>query len=110
MAYFPSSPSDQAFANIGARLRALVEASEPALRAVPDSPASRPRAPGKWSAKQILGHLIDSATNDDHRFVRAQHETPLEVASYAQETLGRVTALRRATLVGARRSVARVEQ
>jgi hypothetical protein len=31
-------------------------------------------APGKWSKKQILGHLIDSATNNHHRFVRAQFE------------------------------------
>ncbi len=28
----------------------------------------------KWSKKEILGHLIDSATNNHHRFVRAQFE------------------------------------
>ena len=26
----------------------------------------------KWSKKEILGHLIDSATNNHHRFIRAQ--------------------------------------
>ena len=31
-------------------------------------------APGKWSRRQILGHLIDSATNNHQRFVRAQFE------------------------------------
>ena len=35
-------------------------------------------APGKWSKKQILGHLIDSAANNHQRFVRIQYEdTPL---------------------------------
>ena len=31
-------------------------------------------APTKWSIKETLGHLIDSATNNHHRFVRAQFE------------------------------------
>ena len=29
---------------------------------------------GKWSKKEILGHLIDSATNNHQRFIRAQFE------------------------------------
>jgi hypothetical protein len=28
----------------------------------------------KWSKKEILGHLIDSATNNHHRLVRGQFE------------------------------------
>lgn len=33
--------------------------------------------PEKWSKKEILGHLVDSATNNHHRFVRSQaEETP----------------------------------
>ena len=31
-----------------------------------------PVAPGKWSPKQIIGHLIDSASNNHQRFVRIQ--------------------------------------
>jgi hypothetical protein len=30
--------------------------------------------PNKWSKKEIVGHLIDSATNNHHRFVRGQFE------------------------------------
>ena len=30
--------------------------------------------PDKWSKKEILGHLIDSATINHHRFVRGQFE------------------------------------
>ncbi len=35
--------------------------------------AHRP-APDKWSKKEIIGHLLDSATNNHHRLVRAQFE------------------------------------
>lgn len=31
-------------------------------------------APEKWSKKEILGHLIDSATNNHQRFIRSQFE------------------------------------
>ena len=31
-------------------------------------------SPEKWSKKEILGHLIDSAANNHHRFVRCQFE------------------------------------
>jgi hypothetical protein len=31
-------------------------------------------SPTKWSKQEILGHLIDSATNNHQRFVRSQFE------------------------------------
>ena len=34
-------------------------------------------APEKWSKKEIIGHLIDSATNNHHRFVQIQFENQL---------------------------------
>ncbi|MDR2222639.1 MAG: DinB family protein [Flavobacteriaceae bacterium] len=37
----------------------------------------------KWSKKEIVGHLIDSATNNHHRFVRGQFEDN-PVISYEQ--------------------------
>ena len=37
---------------------------------------------GKWSRKEILGHLIDSAANNHQRFVRLQHEEMLVYPSY----------------------------
>lgn len=37
----------------------------------------------KWSKKEILGHLIDSATINHHRFVRGQFEYNPEI-SYDQ--------------------------
>lgn len=44
------------------------------LRQMPEAVFSARPAPGKWSKKEILGHLIDSAQNNIQRFVRAQHE------------------------------------
>jgi hypothetical protein len=39
--------------------------------------------PNKWSKKEILGHLIDSAANNYQRFVRAQFEN-IPAISYDQ--------------------------
>ena len=33
----------------------------------------------KWSKKEIIGHLIDSATNNHQRFVRGQFESNPEI-------------------------------
>ncbi|HMD33354.1 MAG TPA: DinB family protein [Vicinamibacterales bacterium] len=46
--------------------------------------AARP-APGKWSPKEIVGHLIDSAVNNQARFVRAQAQDDLVFAGYDQD-------------------------
>lgn len=49
-----------------------------------EAKASQKPAPDKWSAKEILGHLIDSATNNHQRFVRAQYEKNDNFIRYAQ--------------------------
>lgn len=41
-------------------------------------------AEGKWSPKEIIGHLIDSASNNHQRFVRAQFTDELVFPGYAQ--------------------------
>jgi hypothetical protein len=41
---------------------------------------------GKWSAKEIVGHLIDSAANNHQRFVRAQFNDDLVCPPYDQES------------------------
>ncbi len=47
---------------------------------------SRFPAPGKWSKKQILGHLCDSALNNYSRFIRAQFENePMDIRRYEQD-------------------------
>ncbi|HUQ45273.1 MAG TPA: DinB family protein [Gemmatimonadaceae bacterium] len=67
-----------------AELRTIVEReSARLLGAAPDAVERRP-AKGGWSAKEVLGHLIDSAAVNHQRFVRAQWQD-LVFASYAQE-------------------------
>jgi hypothetical protein len=73
------------FPAIGSDLLQTVEEVAPRLRAMSDAQASQPRAAGKWSPKQIIGHLIDSAANNHHRFVRAQQVTELHFPPYAQD-------------------------
>lgn len=45
--------------------------------------STRPR--GHWSKKEILGHLIDSASNNHQRFIRGQLQDELATPNYAQE-------------------------
>lgn len=58
-----------------ARLHQLVENLPAELRGISEGEASQPGSNGGWSRKQILGHVIDSATVNHQRFVRAQMET-----------------------------------
>src|SRR6185436_11628744 len=55
------------------------------LRAIsPDESASK-ASPDKWSIKEVLGHLIDSAANNHQRFVRAQFTDDLVFPGYEQD-------------------------
>ena len=46
---------------------------------------SKKPAPDKWSKKEILGHLCDSAVNNLSRFIRAQfEEQPFKIVPYEQ--------------------------
>ncbi len=80
-----SDPSDVT-ARIARDVIATIEADLPKLGAIDEERASEPRAPGKWSRKQVIGHLIDSAFNNQQRFVRAQLGTSLAFPGYAQES------------------------
>lgn len=66
-------------------LAQTVERELPNLRALTDEQASVPRAPGKWCAKEELGHLIDSASNNHIRFVGGAIEPQFRGPGYAQD-------------------------
>ncbi len=55
------------------------------LLAISEAQSGIPRGVGKWSPKQIIGHLIDSAANNHQRFVRAQLSDELAFSGYEQE-------------------------
>jgi len=65
-------------------LRSTVTRVAPYLSGVPVAAITRKPAPGKWSTKEIIGHLVDSAANNHARFVRAQLQDDLIFPGYAQ--------------------------
>jgi hypothetical protein len=82
----PRDISDRSpFADISAALVEAVEAALPQLRALGEARAGQPRSAGKWSPKQVMGHLIDSAANNHQRFVRAQEGVAYSGPGYTQD-------------------------
>lgn len=71
--------------NPGILLRRIVDQSEPNLLGIPAEQAAAPLAPGKWSPAEIIGHLIDSASNNHGRFLRAQQTEELIGLPYDQD-------------------------
>ena len=71
-------------AEVVEHFRRVVEDAAPRLLALSDEDAGRARG-GGWSAKQIVGHLVDSAANNHRRFVLAQFTDDLVFDGYAQE-------------------------
>ena len=70
-------------------LRRTVEEATPRLLALGEGSAV-PRAAGKWSPRQIIGHLVDSASNNHQRFVRGQLQEDLVFPGYAQNEWVRI--------------------
>ena len=69
----------------GAALRAAIDRAMPRLEAIDDAASARRPAPDRWCAREIVGHLIDSAANNHGRFVRAQLTDDLVFVGYAQD-------------------------
>ena len=66
-------------------LRSTLSLEAARLNAISESDAARRPGPGKWSPKEIIGHLIDSAANNHARFVRAQISDDMVFPGYDQE-------------------------
>ena len=62
-----------------------IETASTRLLEISEERSAVPRDEGKWSRKQIIGHLIDSAANNHSRFVRAQFSDDLVFPGYEQE-------------------------
>lgn len=62
-----------------------IEEASVRLEQISEDESAKPRADEKWSSKQIIGHLIDSAANNHQRFVRAQFTDELVFPGYQQE-------------------------
>jgi len=75
------------------KLVRVVRSAESILLQVPEAESGRPVLSGGWSRKQVLGHLIDSASNNHQRFVRAALQTSLDFPGYDQDGCVRVQAV-----------------
>jgi len=71
--------------SIANEIRERVAAIVPQLIAMPEADAARKPSLDRWGRKEILGHLIDSASNNHQRFVRAQLQGSLSFPGYEQE-------------------------
>ena len=70
---------------IAARLRAAVDEGAALFDGVSEEKTGRRPAPASWCAREAIGHLIDSACNNQRRFVVNQRTERLAVDPYDQE-------------------------
>ena len=64
--------------------RQTIDSASEKLMKIDEAQSERPRAEDHWSAKQIIGHLIDSAANNHARFVIGQLKDDLVFPGYDQ--------------------------
>jgi hypothetical protein len=67
-----------------ARLAHIVDATEPLLASIGENQSTASALPGGWSRKDLIAHLIDSASNNHQRFVRAAQQDSLDFPGYDQ--------------------------
>jgi hypothetical protein len=70
--------------DVATDLRRTIDTATERLKTIPAERAREPVAPGKWSPQEIIGHLVDSASNNHGRFVRAQLTDDLFFSGYDQ--------------------------
>lgn len=63
--------------DVAEAIRAEVDRASKLFRGLNDGDVSAAPGVGKWSRKEILGHLIDSAANNHQRVMRAQFSSSL---------------------------------
>jgi hypothetical protein len=69
---------------VAQNIRDIVDKVSPLLRALPMSRVAEKPRPEKWSKKEILGHLVDSACNNQQKFVRTMAQPNLDFVGYEQ--------------------------
>jgi len=67
------------------RLAEILAITPLRLADISEGEALHPSAAGRWSKKEVLGHLIDSAANNHQRFVGAQLAGSYDGPTYRQE-------------------------
>jgi hypothetical protein len=85
MPYTTLDPATVTPHSLARDLRTVLARAERQLSALTAETASQPLAPGKWSAQQTVGHLIDSCTNNLQRLIRMQLAPELTFPGYQQD-------------------------
>jgi hypothetical protein len=75
---------------IADEIRAIVANALGPLSSITPGKASFKENPDKWSKKEILGHLTDSAANNHQRFVRAGYNAAADFPPYSQNEWVRI--------------------
>lgn len=75
------------FAEVATDLGRTVAQARPLLLKLTNADTTKRPAAKKWAKKEILGHLLDSASNNHQRFVRAALQGSLTFPGYDQEPL-----------------------
>lgn len=69
---------------VSKNIKEVIVKSKPELLKISEESASTKLNPASWSKKEILGHLIDSASNNHQRFVRAAQNIAIDFPAYNQ--------------------------
>jgi hypothetical protein len=75
---------------IADQLSEIIHSASEKLRSIGLAEAGYKPSETKWSKKEVIGHLIDSAANNHQRFVRAQQVAELVSPAYDQEQWVRI--------------------
>jgi hypothetical protein len=76
--------------DIAKEIRQTVKEASGVLASMDPDAVSRRTQPDRWSKKEILGHLIDSAANNHQRFVRATLHAAASFPTYDQNNWVRI--------------------
>lgn len=76
--------TDEVTDRVSQELLECVDSARPRLVTIDEHQASDKPYPDKWSLKELLGHLIDSASNNHQRIVRMQEKKDIGVFGYEQ--------------------------
>lgn len=85
-----TDPAELEPLELSERLAKVVREAMPWFASLSEADASHPEREGKWSAKQVVGHLTDSAVNNLGRIVRMQLGSDQSLPGYDQTAWVRV--------------------
>jgi hypothetical protein len=78
---------DNPFSIVASDLGRTVAQAKPLLMKLDNADSSARPSEGQWAKKEIRGHLLDSASNNHQRFVRAALQGNLTFPAYDQNAL-----------------------